>query len=312
MRKTKNIFIAIILILCLTSCSSSSKKQSIDLSYGITRADLEDFENVTNSSMAMNVASLAMPATVEITCTITFSYLQTSFSPWGGGTSSETTKSSTSSATGFFINEEGYLLTNAHVITLSDYESYPNFKYLDWDISLNYAESNVKFAASIVEYDSQLDLAVLKTDEEIENLSFLPFYNITSSTSDKYGTDEAVKLLYGEPVVAVGNANGYGISITQGVVSAPLRFFVENDYVIEAIQTDAAINPGNSGGPLCNAFGTVVGINSFKIVTGNSENLGYAIPANVIINYLDSLTEKIQYYYTNARSFDSSTILASL
>ncbi len=104
-------------------------------------------------------------------------------------------------------------------------------------------------------------------------------------------------------MIAVGNAYGYGIAVTQGVVSAPVRFFESGSIVIQAIQTDAAINEGNSGGPLCNRWGAVVGITAFKIVSDTSENLGYAIPANVIMAFIDSLDAKIAYSSTTLRTY---------
>ena len=211
-------------------------------------------------------------------------------------------------AAAIIINEEGYVLTNAHVVNVSDDSKYNNLKYESYEIYLNYADSDVNFKAEVVTSDTSLDLAILKMDiSNIENIKHAVFYNLTDPKSDEYQNEDAKKLYYGETCIAIGNANGYGISVTKGVISAPNRYFEESSVVIEAIQTDAAINPGNSGGPLCNMFGAVIGVNSFKIVTSTSENLGYAIPSNIIIRYIDDVNDKlktnIKYYYTNSRSY---------
>ena len=109
-------------------------------------------------------------------------------------------------------------------------------------------------------------------------------------------------------VVAIGNANGYGISVTQGVVSAPYRNFTSSGINTVAIQTDAAINEGNSGGPLANKYGAIIGINSFKTVTSTSESLGFAIPSYVVLSYIEEVNQdlnlNIKYYYTNERAYN--------
>jgi serine protease Do len=287
--------------------TNNTTSQVIDATYGLESISLTDYMGVSSEDAAVLASAIVMPATVEITTTINYSYTQTYMTPYRTTSTQTIENSVTSEATGFFINEDGYLLTNAHVITLSDYEGYPGFSYTSREITLNYADSDVIFSASIVTYDTTLDLAVLKIDALVDNLSYVTFFNLTSPSDSIYNSEASIQLLYGESVIAIGNAFGYGISVTEGVVSAPIRYFEDGSIISEVIQTDAAINSGNSGGPIVNKWGMVVGINSFKIVTSSSENLGYAIPSNIVLSYLDTISN-IQYYYTSVRSYSPSQV----
>jgi serine protease Do len=289
--------------------SDDSATAAIDLSYGLTADELAAYADTTDAALV--VAGIVMPATVEVTVNISYSYTKTVLGPGWSPSTSTGYGTATSVATGFFVNADGYLVTNAHVVTLEDYESYSGFAYEGWEITVAFADSDVDIPCSIVTYDSDLDLAVLKTDVSIEDLAYAVFYDLTDPTSDAYDDADAVRLLYGEPAIAVGNAYGYGISVTEGVVSAPVRFFEDGSDVIQAIQTDAAINEGNSGGPLCNAFGAVIGINSFKIVSDTSESLGFAIPSNIVIDYLESVGG-ITFYTTSVRAFTSADVVANV
>lgn len=236
------------------------------------------------------VANIAMAATYEITCNITFSYTARSMGWIGGGGSYYTQQgTSQSQGTGFVISTDGYMITNAHVINVENWSEYSNFKIVSREIYVAREEMNEKYKCTIVAYNETLDLALLKIDTEGKEvkLNVLPFFDFTETPTDGKQT-----LHYGETAIAVGNANGYGISVTKGVISAPLRKFSNSDgSITKAIQTDAAINPGNSGGPLLNAYAAVVGVNSFKIVTTNTENMGYAIPAYVVTDFIDSLVD---------------------
>ena len=90
--------------------------------------------------------------------------------------------------------------------------------------------------------------------------------------------------------MVIGNSLGkFDDSVTVGVISSPSREINRKGYFVNIIQTDAAINPGNSGGPLINSFGEVVGITNAKIVTGTSENLGFAIPVNSVKTVIESI-----------------------
>ena len=299
-RKILVLFMFIAVSLTLISCSSltdvihSISDDTVDVTYGLDTNNFDTYINDEGNSTVVN-AAIALASTVEVTVDIEYSYTQYSYTPFGNS-SKTVTNTASSQATAFFINDDGYLLTNAHVVTLEDYEDLTNFTYEDISVKINYADSNITFDVTIIDFNQTLDLAILKVDpSEIENIQYLTFYDLTNPDDAIYDTEDAIKLYYGESVIAVGNANGYGLSVTSGVVSAPLRYFESDNTVVKAIQTDTAVNPGNSGGPLLNKYGYIIGIISFKVITDDSENLGYAIPSYVITDYIDSLNSNIDY-----------------
>ncbi|MBQ8804683.1 MAG: trypsin-like peptidase domain-containing protein [Tyzzerella sp.] len=137
--------------------------------------------------------------------------------------------------------------------------------------------------AQIKGTDSDRDLAIVA----------VPLANIDKTTIDsiKVATlGDSDKLRVGETTIAIGNALGYGQSVTSGIVSALGRTL--DDYAGELIQTDAAINEGNSGGALLNANGEVIGINSAKLYGETVESMGYAIPISDVIDILNELMNR--------------------
>jgi serine protease Do len=163
---------------------------------------------------------------------------------------------------GFIISEDGYILTNNHVVGDAD------------TITVKLSDGR-QFKAERIGGDEKSDVAVIKI--EGENLPILPLGN----------SDE---LEVGEWVIAIGNPFGLAETLTFGIVSAKGRNTVGiNDYE-DFIQTDAAINPGNSGGPLINLEGQAVGINSAIFSsTGGSVGIGFAIPINMARSIKDQL-----------------------
>ncbi len=162
---------------------------------------------------------------------------------------------------GFFINADGYILTNAHVVANSQ--------------SVTVYDSNEKtYNATIVGSDNQTDIAVIK----IEGTDF-PAVEIGDSAMLKLG----------ETVVAIGNPRSMELyaSVTSGIVSGLDRTISVEGVDFNLIQTDASINSGNSGGALINHFGQVIGITNAKFA--NSEGLGFAIPANTAIPIVNEL-----------------------
>ena len=163
---------------------------------------------------------------------------------------------------GFIISEDGYILTNNHVVSDADVIS----------VKLN---DGRELKADRIGGDEKSDIAVIKIDAE--NLPTLPLGNSDS-------------LQVGEWVIAIGNPFGLAETLTLGIVSAKGRNTVGiNDYE-DFIQTDAAINPGNSGGPLINLEGQAVGINSAIFSSsGGSVGIGFAIPIDMAKNIKDQL-----------------------
>ncbi|MCQ2515999.1 MAG: trypsin-like peptidase domain-containing protein [Saccharofermentans sp.] len=188
-----------------------------------------------------------------------------------------------SSGTGFIISDDGYIVTNQHVVDgLETNENYilkvqvPGFDDL--------------IPASVVGSDIQTDIAVVKLMENRE------YPAVVLGDSDV--------LQVGELVVAIGNPLGrLDGTVTVGVVSALNREFNNNGYSTSLIQTDASVNTGNSGGPLVNSFGEVVGVINAKI--SSAEGLGFAIP----ISNVDSIIESIiQYGYVANRPYLGVTV----
>lgn len=164
---------------------------------------------------------------------------------------------------GFVISEDGYVLTNAHVVQ-------------DADEILVRLNDRRELQAELIGSDSQTDVALLKVDAH--NLSVLSL-----------GDSDALRV--GEWVAAIGSPFGFDYSVTAGIVSAINRTLPRESYV-PFIQTDVAINPGNSGGPLFNLQGEVIGINS-QIFTrsGGFMGLSFAIPINVAMDVANQLRE---------------------
>ncbi len=181
----------------------------------------------------------------------------------------------TVTGTGFIISEDGYIITNAHVV-----EDGTDVKVL-----LSKDLNSEQFDAEVVGCDTQTDIAVLKIEK-----SGLPAVELGTSS----------ELLVGECAVVIGNPLGFELSgsVTAGIISALDRELTIEDREMTLIQTDASINSGNSGGPLINAYGQVVGITSAKINTVYGEGLGFAIPIDGAMPIVEDL---IQYGYVKGR-----------
>jgi S1-C subfamily serine protease len=162
---------------------------------------------------------------------------------------------------GLIISAEGFVLTNAHVVALAEKEKEVN-------VTLS---SGSKYRAQIVTADDDADLALLKIEDQSTQY---PYFDLSYVSPN----------LLGETVVALGSPAGYQNSVSHGILSALHRSFTVEDHEYKnLIQTDAAINPGNSGGPLVDLNGGLVGINSAKLSGQAIENIGFAIPSDVVI-----------------------------
>jgi S1-C subfamily serine protease len=170
---------------------------------------------------------------------------------------------------GFVVDKDGYIVTNAHVVEGAD------------SVDVSFDENGDSVPADVKGVDTSADLAVLKVDpSKVKNLTPIPL-------------GDSSEAQVGDPVIAVGNPFGLSRTVTTGIVSglqrqiqAPNGFTISN-----VIQTDASINPGNSGGPLLDANGRVIGINS-QIATGGGQGsvgIGFAVPINTAKKLLPDL-----------------------
>ena len=215
-------------------------------------AKLTTSSSSTGTSDVATIAKNAMPSIVSIT-NMSVQEVQSFF----GGTQQQ---ESTSVGSGIIIGQtdsELLILTNSHVVE-------GNEKLTVSFVDNESVEANVKGT------DSTKDLAVVA----------VKISDVKDSTMDEIAVatmGDSSKLEVGEQVVAIGNALGYGQSVTSGIVSATERT-LDGYEGGTLIQTDAAINPGNSGGALLNSNGEVIGINTAKVATDSVEGMGYAIP----------------------------------
>ena len=176
-------------------------------------------------------------------------------------------KDGASLGTGVIFTEDGYILTNYHVLEGGS------------DCTI-YLENDHSYAAKYVAGDADSDLAVLKTD-------------LTGLPAAQFGDSE--KLTVGDKVYAIGNPLGYELrgTLTDGIVSAINRDVWVDGRTMTLIQTNAALNSGNSGGPLINCYGQVIGINTMKIGaftdTAGVEGLGFAIPSTQVKEIVDQI-----------------------
>lgn len=174
-------------------------------------------------------------------------------------------KTEYSTGTGVILTQDGYLLTNAHVVAGAN------------QVNVVFSDNDV-LPASLVGFDPEEDLAVLKVEAQ-------------GLTPAEFGDSSALSI--GDPVAAIGDPLGYRSTITDGIVSALDRELEVDGITMILIQTSAAINFGNSGGALINQYGQVVGITTIKIVTddGSAEALGFAIPSQRVKYVADALID---------------------
>jgi serine protease Do len=279
-----------------TSNSSSSsestaavKQASSDSSVSTSeRTDFPTIEQLAAPEDAMKIPDIVKklsPSVVGISCI---------------------TDGSTVSGTGIIMSEDGYIITNAHVvdgasaISVVMTDSTASTDDTDDDSSSKSVaekilekqsddssddDSDNTITAELIGMDTQTDIAVLKIDR-------------TGLTAAEFGTSSDIEV--GELAIVIGNPLGFDLAntVTSGIISATDRTLTIEDRTMNLIQTDASINSGNSGGPLINAYGQVIGITSAKVSSTYGEGLGFAIPideAKTIINDL------VQYGYVKGR-----------
>ena len=223
------------------------------------------------SNTAVFAANKILPSIVGIEV----SYTATSNSFFGFGAPSTSTATATGS--GIIISEDGYIVTNNHVVDTSSSSSYSYYDISDaTSVKVKLYGSDETYDAKIVGKDSQTDLAVLKIDK-------------TDLTAAEFAdSDQAV---VGEFVMAVGSPLGLDTTVTTGIISAVNREVESEGTKYVCIQTDAAINSGNSGGALVNSDGKVIGINTLKLSGSGVEGIGFAIPINSTLDVISQLKD---------------------
>jgi S1-C subfamily serine protease len=199
----------------------------------------------------------------------------------------------TATGSGFALDKDGYILTNAHVVAGAD------------SVEVSFDQNGDSIPAEVKGVDTSADVAVLKVNPDDVKGGLKPIPLGDSS-----------KAQVGDPVIAIGNPFGYTRTVTTGIVSGLQRqITAPNGFTIShVIQTDASINPGNSGGPLLDANGRVIGINS-QIATGGGEGsvgIGFAVPINTAKKLVPDLKagETIEHAYLGVQMQGVSSQLA--
>lgn len=266
-KKQLKVGIAMMLVCAVISCAVGS---------GITALTFGKYATGQNSvaAAAPNVSTgMNVVRTVSTGQTLSFAEIAAKVSPTVVSITTSTTQNfrfgpsatSTGSGSGIIITENGYIVTNNHVISGAS------------KISVK-LPTGTEYAATVVGADSQSDLAVLKVDA-----TNLPYAALGDSD----------KLAVGDIAVAIGNPLGeLSNTVTQGIISATDREITIDDETMSLLQTDAAINPGNSGGALCNAYGEVIGVVNAKTSALGIEGLGFAIPINDAKPVIEELVAK--------------------
>ena len=248
-----------------------SSEASSNAAFTISRVVNGDTSSDTSASSdgtvsAMSDQDIAAKLTPSVVCIQNYQVTQNY-----GFMQTDTSDSSVSPAgegSGIIMSEDGYIITNAHVV-----EGATSLKVITSD--------GETYEAQLIGSDTVTDLAVVKIDA-------------TGLTAAEFGSSEDLRVA--DKVMAIGNPGGHELSssVTIGYVSALNRAIANNTtgYTMEYIQTDAAINPGNSGGALLNMRGEVIGINSNKIGGSSIEGMGYAIPISTARPIIEDLMER--------------------
>lgn len=271
-KKRIKIYLSLILILFLMVISAGGTFYLLDR-FGfiklyknvnieqVKKLELDQYSKQDNSTKAVaKIVENVMPSIVSIAAErYKFDYFNQPTRQVGNGT-------------GFIIqdNEDSlYIATNNHVIGNSQ------------KIVVTFVD-NSTVSASVIGKEKEEDLALIAVKKEDINANTL---NVIKTAV--IGKSSELKI--GEDVIAIGNALGYGQSVTKGIVSALNRGQNIGDNFLPLIQTDTAINPGNSGGPLVNMEGQVVGINTVKLASSEIEGIGYAIPSDIFVPELENI-----------------------
>lgn len=242
--------------------SSESKNGNIDKTKVLTTNDGQS--NTANTDGVSTVAENVLPSIVAIDITAT-QKIQDYF-----GRTYE--QEASGSGSGIIVAQDDknlYVATNNHVVSGAD------------SVSVKFNDDSV-VSATVKGVDSDTDLAVVEI-----KLSSIEADTLKKIKVAALGNSDDVKV--GANAIAVGNALGYGTSVTVGYISAKDREVSIEDVTMKLLQTDAAINPGNSGGALVDSKGAVIGINSSKYADTSVEGMGFAIPINTAVPIINDI-----------------------
>lgn len=233
------------------------------VNYAISDLNLSQVSLSNYSDTAIYAAQKALPSMVSITVEYDVNYMGMKKSAAGAGS-------------GVVISDDGYILTNNHVISSSDSSSFYQVSDAK-SVKVKIYGDETEYTAEIIGTDSQTDLAVLKIDK-------------TGLTAAEFGNSSSVQI--GEFVLAIGNPYNLDYSVTAGIISALDRKMTVENTTYKVIQADCAINSGNSGGALVNSKGQVIGITTLKLSGTGIEGVSFAIPINDTISIYQTLIEK--------------------
>lgn len=247
-----------------------------------TQISLEEY-----SSTGIAVAQKVQPSIVGIKVEYTVNSI---FMMQQGTASAE--------GSGIIISEDGYILTNNHVINSTSSSSYYEIGSAN-KVTVYLYNDTTEYSATVVGTDAETDLAVIKIDK-------------TGLPAAELGDSDTIQV--GEFSMAIGNPLGMQSSVTGGLISALNREVTDSDgKTYKLIQTDAAINSGNSGGALVNSQGQVIGINTLKVSATGVEGMGFAIPINSAKPIFEQLIQynKVKRPYIGISGRDLDKITAS-
>lgn len=246
--------------------STTQNSKNLENNGYVSQTSLENY-----SDTSVYAANKILPSIVGIKVEYSVNSLITMFGNRGQ------TSTATATGSGIIISEDGYILTNNHIVSTSSSEAYYSVSEAT-KLTVTLFNDEKEYEAKIIGTDQQTDLAVIKIEKD----------NLAKA---EFADSDSIKV--GEFAMAVGNPLGMQSSITCGVISAINREVTDSEgKKYNLIQTDAAINSGNSGGALVNNEGKVVGINTLKLSGTGIEGMGFAIPIN---STTDITSQLIQY-----------------
>ena len=269
----------------IKSDNNSSNAISTNTSNGtISAISLENF-----SDTGIGVANKVLPSVVGIKVEYSVSSIFYR----------NMSSTATAEGSGVIIREDGYILTNNHIVNTSSSSNFYEVGKAN-KVTVYLYNDETPYEATIVGTDEQTDLAVLKIEK-------------TGLTAATLGNSDNVKV--GEFAMAIGNPLGMQSSVSSGIISAVNRKVTSDNKTYTLIQTDAAINSGNSGGALVNSNGEVIGINTLKMSGSGIEGMGFAIPINSTKTIYEQLIQynkvKRPYIGISGRDLDEETAKAN-